>query len=394
MSPDFVTTLNRHQTGSLKWDRYAGRTDRQGRTVLPLWVADMDFVSARPIREALHARVQHGVFGYTIPHAEVEEAVLDYLRRDHGYQAEREWLVFLHGCVPGLNVFAAAFGGAGAEILTCTPVYPPFLTAPGWQGGKLVTSHLRLEGSRWTFDWDDLEAKVTPQTRAFILCNPHNPVGRVFGEAELRQLGDFCLRHELVLCSDEIHCDLVFAPYRHRMTATLDPLLAARTITLQAPSKTYNTPGLSAAYAVISDPGLRAQFSRAARGFVTEINCLGYTALTAAYRHGEPWRQELLATLVANRDHLYDFTAAHLGPWLRLTQPLEATYLAWLDASAMQAHGIARPAQWLLENAGVALSDGHDFGDGRYVRLNLGCPRPTLDEALRRLAEAVTEIAG
>lgn len=386
---DFATRIDRQNTGSLKWDRFAERRDAQGREILPLWVADMDFVSAPEIRDALGARIDHGIFGYTIPNAEVEVTVLNYLRKRHGYEAQREWLFFIHGCVPALNVFAAAFGGADKEILTCTPVYPPFLSAPVWQGGKLVTSHLRQEGQRWTFDWEDLEAKVSPKTTAFILCNPHNPVGRVYSREELLALGEFCERHDLVLCSDEIHCDLVFEPHEHLLTASLGEALAARTVTLHAPSKTYNTPGMAAAYAVISDDALRAQFKKAARGFVTEVNALGYTALVAAYQKGEPWRQSMLGQLAQNRDLLYRFAEARLGPWLRLSQPLEATYLAWLDASALRQAGITHPAEWLVDNAGVGLSSGTDFGDPRYVRLNLGCPESVLSEALERIASAL-----
>ncbi|MGF1450813.1 MAG: MalY/PatB family protein [Opitutales bacterium] len=389
---DFSSVIERRNTGSLKWDKYAGRRDRHSREVLPLWVADMDFAAAPEIIDALHGRVGHGVFGYTVPYAEVERAVLAYLGERHGYSAQRDWLFFIHGCVPALNVFAAAFGGDDKEILTCTPVYPPFLTAPGWQGGKLVTSHLTLQGDRWTFDWDDLAAKVSEKTTGFILCNPHNPVGRVFSREELRMLGDFCERHNLILCSDEIHCDLVFDPHQHIMTATLDEALAQRTVTLHAPSKTYNLPGLSAAFAVIPNSRLRAQFKQAARGFVTEVNTLGYTGMTAAYTRGEPWRQALLERLAANRDLLYGFVPEHLGRWMSLQQPLEATYLTWLNVEPMLNAGIEHPAEWLIENAGVGLSPGGDFGDRRFLRLNIGCPETTLREALERIRAALADL--
>lgn len=393
MQYDFDTLIDRQSTGSLKWDRFQAQHDAQGREVLPLWVADMDFVSAPEILNALRSRVDHGVFGYTVPDKAVEAAVLDYLSEQHGYQAQPNWLHFIHGCVPALNVFARAVGEPGDAIMTCTPVYPPFLSAPGWQGRQLITSHLKHDGSRWTFDWDDMASKVTPRTKGFILCNPHNPVGRVYTVEELERLAEFCLKHNLILCSDEIHCDLCFEGSSHHMTATLSEDIAQQCVTLHAPSKTYNLPGLSCAYAVISHPKLRAQFAEAARGFVTEVNALGYAGMMAAYQHGEPWRRNLMGQLTRNRDFLYAFTAAKLSPYLVLEQPMEATYLAWLNARGLKQAGIENPQTFLLQQAGVGLSPGSDFGDADYVRLNFGCPLSRLQEALERIHAACESLS-
>ncbi len=394
MQYDFETSIDRANKGSLKWDKWSGKTDRHGRAILPLWVADTDFAAAPEILDALCTRVEHGVMGYTLPTKEAIDAVVNYLARVHGYEADPRWLHWVHGCVPALNVFARAFGEAGSEILTCTPVYPPFLSAPPWQERTLVTSHLKLDGTRWTFDFDDLEAKVTAHTTAFVLCSPHNPVGRVFTREELERLGEFCLRHNLVLCSDEIHCDLLFESAQHTMTNTLSPEIADITVTLNSPSKTYNLPGLSCAYAVIPNAKLRARFQLAARGFVTEVNTLGYTGCAAAYNHGESWRKALMAKLTENRDFLYQFVDTQLSPLMRFEQAMEATYLAWLNVEGIIRRGIQNPHAFLLEEAGVGLSPGADFGNGSYLRLNFGCTTATLKAALERIREALTSVSG
>lgn len=382
MEYDFDTVLDRNGTGSLKWQKYAGRD------VLPLWVADMDFVSAPEIIESLQERLDHGVMGYTLPPQEAVDAALNYLKDKHGYEAKPEWLFWMHGMVPGLNIAARAFGELGDEVLTCTPIYPPFLSAPVWQDKKSVTSHLKWDGARWTFDFDDLEEKVSPRTRIFYLCNPHNPVGRVYDRDELMKLADFCERHGLILLSDEIHCDLILNDVKHICTATLSKEIDERTITFMAPSKTYNVPGLACAFAVIRNPQIRAQFKKVARGLVTEVNPFGYTGCIASYNKGEPWRQALLEYLRKNRDFLYSFIEERI-PEIKL-RPMEATYLAWLNIEELRGMGIENPHKF-FEDAGVGLSPGQDFADGNYLRLNFGCPRSILETALNRMEKAVSE---
>ncbi len=371
---NFDQTRDRAGTGSLKWDRYAGRD------ILPLWVADMDFESPPAVIEALHARAAHGVFGYTIPHDGVVREVQAYLGRRHGIEARAEWIVWLPGLVPGLNIACRAFGEPGDSVMTCTPVYPPFLSAPAFQDRRRIAVPLHLEQGRWAFDWAAMERAVTPGTRLFILCHPHNPVGRVWRRAELEQLVDFCERHNLILVSDEIHCDLILDDVPWTPTLALGEKAAARTITLHAPSKTYNLPGLACAYAVIPDDGLRTTFLRACRGLITEINAFGYAGCAAAYRHGEPWRQALLGYLRGNRDLVYSFIRERM-PQIGL-QPMEATYLAWLDVRALKLEHPHRS----FEEAGVGLSNGVDFGAPGFLRLNFGCPRAQLREALERMA--------
>lgn len=378
---NFDTAPERRGTDSQKWQKYADRD------VLPLWVADMDFRSAPAILEALHDRVRHGVFGYARPLPSTEQAVIAAMHQRYGWEIDPAWLVWLPGLVVGLNVTAQAFAAPGEEVLTLTPVYPPFMSAPRNGGRAAVRVPCLLDHNRWHIDWDALERAVTPRTRLFFLCNPHNPLARVWRREELTRLADFCLRHNLVLCSDEIHCDLILdRSLPHIPTASLSPEIAARTVTLMAPSKTYNVPGLGTSFAIIPDAGLRNRFLRASAGIVAEVTCLGFTACEAAYRHGEPWRQELLAYLRGNRDFLLEAVARDL-PGVGIEAPVEATYLLWMNVAAL---GLASPAEH-FERHGVGLSDGamYDAAPGTHLRLNFGCPRATLVEAMRRMRRAV-----
>ena len=355
--------------------------------MLPLWVADMDFVSAPPILQALHDRVDHGIFGYARPTASTVEAVTNALAARYGWKVDPAWIVWLPGLVVGLNITAQAFAAPGEEVLTLTPVYPPFMSAPRNGGRGVVNVPFVLAGGAWTIDWDALERAVTPRTRLFYLCNPHNPLSRVWRRAELERLGEFCRRHNLILCSDEIHCDLILDPsLPHVPSATLSPELAARSVTLMAPSKTYNVPGLGTSFAIIPDAALRARFNRATAGIVAEVTCLGFTACEAAYRDCEPWRQQLLAYLRGNRDYLLE-ALPRAVPGLKVEAPVEATYLLWMNVSAL---GLSDPVAH-FERHGVGLSDGAPFGakPGTHLRFNFGCPRATLTEAVRRMAAAV-----
>jgi cystathionine beta-lyase len=382
MTYDFDTLIDRRGTDSQKWQRYAGRD------VLPLWVADMDFRAPPEVVAALQARVDHGVFGYARPVPSMIDAVVAALHVQHGWSIEPAWLVWLPGLVVGLNVTVRAFVQPGETVLCNTPVYPPFMTAPAHQGRSVITVPLALDAAarRWEIDWEALERAVTLQTRLFFLCNPHNPIARVFRRDELARLAEFCLRHHLLLCSDEIHCDLILDQLPHVPTGTLGDEIARHTITLIAPSKTYNIPGFGTSLAIIPDPELRARFVHATDGIVAEVNCLGYIACEAAYRHGEPWRQALLTYLRGNRDFLLDYVAREL-PGLTVEAPVEATYLAWINVEALR---LKDPVAH-FEHHGVGLSDGRHFGakPGTYVRLNFGCPRATLVEALLRMKRAL-----
>ncbi len=383
MSFDFDTVIDRRGTGSLKWNRYAGRD------ILPLWVADMDFAAPPCVLEAIRRRVDHGVLGYSHPHEGLNEAVLAHLARRHGVEAQAEWIHWLPGLVPAKSMACRAVGQPGEVVLIQTPVYPPFFAVHRDAGKRLLAVPLARDEATnggWTIDWDALDVAVTPDTKVFLFCHPHNPVGRVWSRADVEKAADFALRHDLLLVSDEIHCDLVYdeeaTPFFS--AARLEGPIRDRLIVLMAASKTFNVPGLGLAWALIPNATLRHAFRAAGGKLIPELNPLSYHATHAALSEGEPWRRELLAYLQGNRDFLRDFLATRL-PALKLAWPLEATYLAWLDARGL---GVDKP-QPFFEEAGVGLSEGADFGAPGFLRLNFGCPRATLAEALERMARAV-----
>ncbi len=379
MKYNFDTCPDRKGYGSLKWDKY------KDRDVLPLWVADMDFASAPEIIDALQQRLDHGVFGYTIPYEAPIDAVLRYLEREHKYTAKAGWLNFLPGLVPAINLCCHAFCEPGDSVMTATPVYPPFLSAPDYAHRELIKVPLCLDANDcWTLDIEAMDAAVKPNTKIFILCSPHNPVGRVFTRDELLAIADFCERHDLILISDEIHCDLVFdEAAQHIVTATLAEKIADRTVTLMAPSKTYNLPGLACAFSVIENPAIRAKFRETIRGIITEVNCFGYAGCEAAYNHGEPWRRALISYLRENYNLVFDFVRDEL-PGITFRK-MEATYLAWFDVSRLE---LDDPAGF-FEKHGVGLSDGVPFDGPGHLRLNFGCPRSRLQEGLEKMKVAV-----
>lgn len=381
MNFDFDTPITRRATGCIKYDRKP--------ELDPFWVADMDFISAPVIMEALHSRVDHGVFGYAQAHQGLNEAVLDYLKNRRGATVPLEQVVHLGGLVPALSLAGRAFCSPEEAIMTCTPVYPPFIGVHhDADHVKLITvDHVQVDGL-WAFDWEAMENAVTPQTKVFLLCNPQNPLGRVFSPAEVEKLAEFCEKHDLVLVSDEIHCDLIFdeTATPHFSALNLPAALAKRTITLLAPSKTWNVAGLGYAFAVIPDDTIRRKFTATRGHTLSEINALAYYAAEAAYRHGEPWRQELVAYLKGNRDTLVEFINTRC-PGMSVA-PGDATYLAWIDARGL---GVENPAQYFEEKAGLFLSDGAFFGWPGFIRFNFGCPRSRMLEGLEKIAAALPQ---
>ena len=377
----FDDVIDRRGTGSLKWDRF------EGRDVLPLWVADMDFRSPSAVIQALHERIDHGVFGYSVAGDRLRAAIVEYLQREHGVAAQPSWIVFLPGMVPALAYAASTIGEPGTSIMVHTPVYPPFLRVHTDTRRELIKVPLACEKGRvprFEIDFDAMERQVRPDTRLLIFCNPHNPVGRAFDLATVERVAAFCERHDLVLCSDEIHCDLIVEPeLRHGTALQLDAGLRQRSITLMAASKTYNIAGLGCSYAVIPDDRLRRTFQRGRNCFVAEVSPLAMVATETAYREGESWRQELLQYLRGNRDAIADFLRDRL-PTIGMPN-IEATYLALLDVAQLD---LQTPVAH-FERHGLGFSNGADFDAPQTVRFNFGCPRSVVEEALRRLEAAV-----
>jgi cystathionine beta-lyase len=380
VSHDFDRIIDRRHSDSVKWRLY-------DEDVLPLWVADMDFAAPDALVRALEDRVAHPIFGYGQPPDGLVEAIQERLVQTYGWQVEAEEIFFVPGVVPGFNVACRAVGAPGDEVLVEPPVYPPMLTAPGNVGRTCRAVPLVEAQERYERDLDAFERAIAPRTSLLLLCNPHNPVGRVFERAELERLAEVCLRHDVVICSDEIHCDITFDERPHVPIAALAPEVAAQTITLFAPSKTFNIPGLYCSVGVVQNPDLRAALEQAQAGLVPHVNVLGFAAALAAYRHGQAWLDALLVYLERNRDYLLEYIADHL-PGIGCRQP-EGTFLAWLDCR--QAGIPGNPHEFFLERARVGLNDGADFGPGGdgYVRLNFGCPRATLTEALERMRAAL-----
>jgi cystathionine beta-lyase len=374
---DFDTPVDRRATDSIKWDLY------KGKDIIPLWVADMDFQSPPAILDALHRRIDHGIFGYSHASAELKQTVVSMLADQYDWKIETQWLVWLPGLVTGLNVACRAVGKEGDAVMTAVPVYHPFLSAPGHFQRELITVPLEESGNRWQFDFNRLEDAITPRTGLFLLCNPHNPVGRVYTKDELSILANICAKHDIIICSDEIHCGLILDEDKtHIPTATLDASIADRTITLMAPSKTFNTPGLGCAFAIISHDELRRQFVRAMAGIVPLVNAMGYEAALSAFRDCSAWHSALLDYLRQNRDIVVQEISNTAGLSMA---PVEATYLAWID---VREAGLHNPVQF-FEDAGVGLQDGKDFGGPGFVRLNFGCPRELLNQALARISKAM-----
>ena len=385
MTDSFGQRIDRRHSESLKWNYY-------DEDVLPLWVADMDFRSPEPVIQALHERVEHGVFGYGSDPPGLREVIVDRLQRLYDWDVSPAELVFLPGVVTAFNLVCHAVGSPGDGVLLQVPVYYPMLSAPG--GAGLTNDEMELTrrpDGCYGIDFDLFQRTISDRTRIFMLCNPHNPTGRVFGREELTRMAEICLRENLIICSDEIHCDLLFRGSQHIPIATLAPEIADRTITLMAPSKTFNVPGLKCSLAIVQNSELRKTLRETHTGLVHGVNVLGYAAAVAAYRDGQSWLDELLSYLEANLDLLLECVEAQL-PGISMARP-EATYLGWLSCHEAGIPG--NPHEFFLNEARVALNDGAVFGQGGegFVRLNFGCPRGRLVEALDRMKEALSALA-
>jgi cystathionine beta-lyase len=376
----FDSLIERRDSGCNKWTRYPA-------DVLPMWVADMDFTACEPILAALHGRIDHGVLGYGMAQPRLKQAICAHLERQYGWTVGPEAIIPLPGVVPGFNLAVRATCAADAGVVVQTPVYPPMLKAPEHARLRRIEAPLTATGE---VDLPAFRAALGQAGQgAFLLCNPHNPTGRVFRREELAAMAEACVEAGVAIISDDIHCDLLFDGRRHIPIATVSPEAAARTITLMSAGKTWNIAGLNAAWAVVEDAALRARFQATIAGVADHANILGLIATVAALEQGEPWRQEVLCYLQGNRDWLAQAVAARL-PGVRMQVP-EGTYLAWLDCTGCAPAVAADPQRFFLEVAKVGFNPGPDFGPpGRgFVRLNFGCPRATLEEGVARMERAL-----
>lgn len=379
---DFDQVINRRNTESVKWHVY-------DQDVLPMWLADMDIRAPQPVIQALRDRVDHGIFGYGFPPEGLREAILQHLADFQGWLLKPEDIDFVCGVVTGFTHAIYSLTEPGDQVLIQTPVYPPILKAPVMTGRKCVQNPLiRCDDGSYTIDFDDFARKAASGVKLFILCNPHNPVGRVFTREELTKMAEICLQNDVQICSDEIHGDLIFSGYQHIPIASLSPEIAQRTVTYFAPSKTYNVAGLSTSVFVVQNPELKKQLCETMPMLLGHPNILGLHAAQAAYQDGRAWLAELLVYLESNRDYLVDFVTRQL-PGIHIWKP-EGTFLGWLDCRQLD---VESPYAFFLEEARVGLNDGRTFGEpGRgFLRMNFGCPRSTLREALARIQAALEE---
>ena len=398
MKYDFDRVCDRRNTNCVKWDAVSsvfGRDD-----VLPMWVADMDFPVAQPIVEALNKRVEHDFYGYTQPGSSVIEAVVDRMQRKFNWKIQPEWVVFTPGVVPALHTAVRAFTHPGDEVILQEPVYYPFFPAVTSSGCQIVNNELKLINGCYEMDYEDLESKFNLRTgmrsspsrvKAIILCNPHNPVGRLWNREELTRMGEIVIRHGAIVISDEIHCEILFKGYEHTPFASISEEFEQNCVVCMAPSKTFNLAGLGASSIIIPNKKLRDDFVNAKAGILPGPNLFGLTALEAAYRLGDEWLEQLLDYLQSNLDYTIEYFERRI-PKIKVIRP-QGTYLIWLDCRELGMDAMALRS-FMREKARVGFDDGFLFGAGGagFQRMNIACPRTILKEALMRIEATVNSL--
>ncbi|APV44840.1 cystathionine beta-lyase [Dehalogenimonas formicexedens] len=397
MKYNFDRIIERSNTGSVKWDlrkEIFGTED-----VIPMWVADMDFEVAEPITTALRERTGHLIYGYTYPESSLIKAVINRLQRKYNWKVEPDWLVFTPGVIPAIAAALKAFTHPGDAVVINDPVYHPFWSLVAGAGCRVADSPLRFEGGHYSMDCENLKARFNPphpgfmappQPKLMILCNPHNPVGRVYSPDELRKVGEIAINSGAIVISDEVHCELLFDGNKHTPFATLSEELARNSITCMSASKTFNLAGLAASVIIIPNPKLRADFQAARSGIMPQPDTMALTALEAAFRDGDDWLAQLSAYLQGNLDFLVDFFGKRI-PKIRVVRP-EGTYLVWLDCRGLGMDS-KQLRDFFIIRAKVGLDEGYRFGPAGegFMRMNIASPRSLLQEALNRIEQATTE---
>lgn len=382
MKYDFDQQISRRNTDSYKWD------SAPSEDVLPMWVADMDFRTAPAIVDALRRRVEHGIFGYTRVPDGYYKAVTDWFARRHGWTFDREWMIYTSGVVPAVSAVIKALTVPGDKVLVQTPVYNCFFSSIRNNGCEMLSSPLVFADHTYSINYDDLERKAAdPKVKVMLLCNPHNPAGRVWRREELIRIGEICIRHGVVIVSDEIHCELVFPGHHYTPFASISENFLRHSVICLSPSKAFNIAGLQIANIVCADAGWRAKIDRAINdNEVCDVNPFGVIATQAAYNEGEEWLEQLLGYLYDNYLYMSDFCREHL-PDFPITK-LEGTYLVWMDCRKL---GLASEEleRRLVNEAGLWLNAGTMYGkEGEgFMRWNIACPRAMLAEGLKRFVD-------
>ncbi|WP_404347419.1 pyridoxal phosphate-dependent aminotransferase [Sutcliffiella horikoshii] len=387
-SYDFNESINRKNTSSVKWDetgRVFGSTD-----VLPMWVADMDFQAPQEVTKAIMDKAQHGIYGYTAISTSVDDAVTSWFQKQHGWELKQEWLTYISGVVPALSATIQTFSNPGDKVIVFSPVYYPFYDMVTYNDRKLITSPMEYRNGRYYMDLQDFEAKLDGDVKLLLLCNPHNPGGTVWTREELEQLGKICVKHNVIIVSDDIHADLVFENHTYNAIASISDDIARQTVTCIAPTKTFNIAGLQAAAMVTSNDSFREKlelFMKKQGHFL--LNMLGVSAMEAAYRHGKPWLDEVLDHIEDNMDYAVEYIQKEI-PGVDASKP-EGTYLLWIDCRKLGL-GEEELKRLLLHKGKLALESGGKFGkEGNgFVRMNVACTKTTLQEGLLRLKTALS----
>jgi cystathionine beta-lyase len=376
---DFDKTFDRRAAGSIKWNKYS-------EDIIPLWVADMDFEVAEPIQEAIEKYKLSKIYGYAAPREDLAEVIVDRFKRLYGWDIKREWIVWVPSVVSSLYVTANLVSFEPYSVMTSVPVYQPFLGAA--QAGKrsLNEVNLKIGEKGWEMDFEEMERKTNADTKLYILCNPHNPTGRMYTSEELGKLGDFCVKNGIVICSDEIHADIILNPEKkHIPIASISEKIAMNTISLYSSAKAFNTPGLNAGFAVIPNPNLRSRFVKEKDHIVPYMGLLGSETTMAAFKDSGQWLEDVLIYLKQNHDYLFGQINSISG--LKMFKS-EGTYLAWIDYSGL---GIDNFADFLEKN-GVGVMEASIFGGSKHIRLNFATQRNLLQEAVARIKIAVANL--
>ncbi|GED66453.1 cystathionine beta-lyase [Brevibacillus reuszeri] len=384
MNYEFDTYIDRIGTNSVKWETNHPDYNQEG--MLPLWVADMDFACPPEVTEALLKRATHPIYGYPMKQAAFYQSLQEWIQKRFGVAVETSWMTGIPGIIPGLHVAIEAFTQVGEKVLIQSPVYHPFFHAVTNRGRQVVTSSLVNDENRYQIDWDDLEQKLSdPAVKLMLLCSPHNPIGRVWTKGELERVGELCTRQGVIVVADEIHADLVYTKGSHTPYYSLPQEISRNSVTFLAASKTFNLAGLFTSYLMTENSQFLRDFSRTASKMGYEnLNLFGMEATIAAYRHGEAWLEQLLVYLKGNAEYLHQYLAMRL-PEVSMAVP-EATYLGWMDFRSL---GLSQTElnELLRREAKLGLQDGAMFGSegAGFQRINFGCPRSILVEAMERL---------